>query len=67
MNTPAILANPIMFTDTDPTDNMTELTLALDIGGTKIAAGLVDQDGTLVASEQTAAPRTPPTRTRPGR
>ena len=30
---------------------MAELTLALDIGGTKIAAGLVDQNGTLVASE----------------
>jgi glucokinase len=27
---------------------MTELTLAIDIGGTKIAAGLVDADGTLV-------------------
>ncbi|MBS1691311.1 MAG: ROK family protein [Actinobacteria bacterium] len=27
---------------------MTDLTLALDIGGTKVAAGLVDPDGTLV-------------------
>ena len=27
---------------------MTEMTLALDIGGTKIAAGLVDADGSLV-------------------
>lgn len=31
---------------------MAELTLALDIGGTKIAAGLVAADGTLVAAEQ---------------
>ncbi|OBF26855.1 ROK family protein [Mycobacterium sp. ACS4331] len=36
---------------------MTELTLALDIGGTKIAAGLVDPDGTLVASQQRPTPR----------
>jgi glucokinase len=35
---------------------MAELTLALDIGGTKIAAGLVDQNGTLVASEQKPTP-----------
>jgi glucokinase len=35
---------------------MTDLTLALDIGGTKIAAGLVDPDGTLVASRQLPAP-----------
>ncbi|CAN5625940.1 hypothetical protein BH09ACT8_BH09ACT8_67090 [soil metagenome] len=35
---------------------MTELTLALDIGGTKIAAGLVDPDGTLVASQQLPTP-----------
>ena len=57
MSIPATPASPIMFTDTDPTDNMTELTLALDIGGTKIAAGLVDADGTLVASEQLPTPR----------
>jgi glucokinase len=36
---------------------MTELTLALDVGGTKIAAGLVDDDGTLVASNQLPTPR----------
>ncbi len=36
---------------------MTELTLALDIGGTKIAAGLVDADGTLVDSQQRPTPR----------
>ncbi len=36
---------------------MTELTLALDIGGTKIAAGLVDADGALVAAEQRPNPR----------
>jgi glucokinase len=35
---------------------MTDLALALDIGGTKIAAGLVDPDGTLVASEQLPTP-----------
>lgn len=35
---------------------MTELTLAIDIGGTKIAAGLVDPEGTLVASEQLPTP-----------
>ena len=57
MNTPETPASPIMFTDTDPTDNMTELTLAIDIGGTKIAAGLVDDAGTLVASEQLPTPR----------
>ena len=36
---------------------MTELTLALDIGGTKIAAGLVAADGELVAVEQRPTPR----------
>ena len=35
---------------------MSELTLALDIGGTKIAAGLVDADGTLVTSAQEPTP-----------
>ena len=35
---------------------MADLTLALDIGGTKIAAGLVDPDGTLVASRQLPTP-----------
>ena len=35
---------------------MTDLTLALDIGGTKIAAGLVDPDGTVVASQQSPTP-----------
>lgn len=35
---------------------MTELTLALDIGGTKIAAGLVDSEGTLVAAQQRPTP-----------
>ncbi|CAN5366117.1 ROK family protein [soil metagenome] len=35
---------------------MADLTLALDIGGTKIAAGLVDPDGTLVASQQLPTP-----------
>lgn len=38
---------------------MAELTLALDIGGTKIAAGLVDADGTLMAAEQLPTPRSP--------
>jgi glucokinase len=33
-----------------------ELTLALDIGGTKIAAGLVDADGTLVTSDRRPTP-----------
>ena len=38
---------------------MAELTLALDVGGTKIAAGLVDADadGTLVATAQEPTPR----------
>lgn len=36
---------------------MTELTLALDIGGTKIAAGLVDADGTLLTAEKRPTPR----------
>lgn len=35
---------------------MTELTLALDIGGTKIAAGLVDPDGAVVRAEQLPTP-----------
>lgn len=35
---------------------MTELVLAVDIGGTKILAGLVDAEGTIVASEQAATP-----------
>ncbi len=35
---------------------MAELTLALDVGGTKIAAGLVDADGTLVATAQEPTP-----------
>jgi glucokinase len=37
---------------------MTDLTLALDIGGTKIAAGLVDTAGTLVHRAQSPTPRT---------
>jgi glucokinase len=36
---------------------MTDPTLALDIGGTKIAAGLVAADGELVATEQRPTPR----------
>lgn len=36
---------------------MTEPILALDIGGTKIAAGLVDADGVLVAAEHRPTPR----------
>ncbi len=36
---------------------MSDLTLALDIGGTKIAAGLVGADGTLVTSTQEPTPR----------
>lgn len=36
---------------------MTDLTLALDIGGTKIAAGLVDADGTIVHRAQSPTPR----------
>ncbi len=35
---------------------MSELTLALDVGGTKIAAGLVDADGTVVRSTQEPTP-----------
>lgn len=35
---------------------MTEYTLALDVGGTKIAAGLVDADGTLVHRAQQPTP-----------
>ena len=35
---------------------MTERVLAVDIGGTKILAGLVAADGTIVASEQVATP-----------
>ena len=35
---------------------MSELTLALDVGGTKIAAGLVDADGTLVHHAQQPTP-----------
>ena len=35
---------------------MPDLTLALDIGGTKIAAGLVDADGTIVADEVRPTP-----------
>jgi glucokinase len=36
---------------------MTELTLALDIGGTKIAAGLVDGEGTLVHQAKLPTPQ----------
>jgi glucokinase len=36
---------------------MSELTLALDIGGTKIAAALVDTDGAIVASDKKPTPR----------
>ena len=35
---------------------MADLVLALDIGGTKIAAGLVDPEGTLVAAQQLPTP-----------
>lgn len=35
---------------------MSDLTLALDVGGTKIAAGLVDADGTLVHRAQQPTP-----------
>ena len=35
---------------------MADPTLALDIGGTKIAAGLVDADGELVAPDQLPTP-----------
>lgn len=35
---------------------MTELVLAVDIGGTKILVGLIDADGTIVASRQVATP-----------
>jgi len=35
---------------------MTELTLALDVGGTKIAAGLVDGEGSLVAVDMRPTP-----------
>ena len=37
---------------------MSELTLALDVGGTKIAVGLVDADGSLVHHAQLPTPRT---------
>lgn len=36
---------------------MADPTLALDIGGTKIAAGIIDADGTLLVSEQQPTPR----------
>lgn len=36
---------------------MADLTLALDIGGTKIAAGLVDNDGQLVSARTEPTPR----------
>ena len=36
---------------------MTAATLALDIGGTKIAAGLVDPGGTLIVAEKRPTPR----------
>lgn len=35
---------------------MTELVLAVDIGGTKILVGLVDAEGTIVVSQQVATP-----------
>lgn len=35
---------------------MTELVLAVDIGGTKILVGLIDAEGTIVASRQVATP-----------
>jgi len=35
---------------------VSELVLAVDIGGTKILVGLVDAEGTIVASEQVATP-----------
>ena len=44
MNTPATPASPTTSTGTD----MNACTLVLDIGGTKIAAGLVDADGRLL-------------------
>ncbi|KAA9375292.1 ROK family protein [Microbispora cellulosiformans] len=36
---------------------MSDLTLAVDIGGTKFAAGLVEPDGRVVAAERVATPR----------
>ncbi|MHB8219590.1 MAG: ROK family protein [Acidimicrobiales bacterium] len=37
---------------------MTELSLAVDIGGTKLAVGLVDRSGRLIRSQHRATPRT---------
>lgn len=36
---------------------MSDLTLAVDIGGTKFAAGLVEPDGRVVAAQRVATPR----------
>jgi glucokinase len=41
---------------------VSELILALDVGGTKIAAGLVDRDGNLVHSARRPTPDTDPTK-----
>jgi glucokinase len=63
-STPAIRANPTTPTGTDerPREEATELmgdvALAIDIGGTKIAAGLVDRGGTLVHQFRAPTPRT---------
>jgi predicted NBD/HSP70 family sugar kinase len=34
---------------------MTRYAVGIDVGGTKIAAGIVDQDGTVLACRQTRA------------
>ena len=52
-NIPAIPASPTTPTNTD---DGTPTTLVLDVGGTKIAAGLVDADGTLVHRAQQPTP-----------
>lgn len=62
MSIPGIRASPTTPTGTDErsreeeTELMSELVLALDIGGTKIAAGLVDTTGTLVHRAQRPTP-----------
>ena len=52
----SIPAIPVSPTTPTGTDDYRILTLAIDIGGTKIAAGLVDADGTLVHQAKLPTP-----------
>ncbi len=62
MNTLEIPGNPTTLTGTDECMRdeakcvMSDLILALDVGGTKVAAGLVDRAGTLVDRRQRPTP-----------